>query len=147
MQMLQKEAAQAKALHQSLTHVAAILSEKEGQMKLYWEQMRILEKQTEMCETTLSQVIKGCNRENQKMASQEKRHKTWKSSENCWGLVLASSAKSWRRETRRSNSRRGWSHPATCWDPDNNSLWRSSLTWCLDRSRHLEILWSSTSGS
>ncbi|XP_052648097.1 centrosome-associated protein CEP250-like isoform X2 [Harpia harpyja] len=70
-QMLQKEAAQGKALQESLTHMTAILSEREGEMKLCQEQMRMLENQKEMHETTLSEVIKDITEKKQKVESQQ----------------------------------------------------------------------------
>lgn len=56
-QVLQKEAAQGKALQENLTHVTAILSEREGEMKVYQEQMRLLEKQKEMHKTALERFL------------------------------------------------------------------------------------------
>ncbi|XP_069634663.1 centrosome-associated protein CEP250-like [Haliaeetus albicilla] len=70
-QMLQKEAAQRKALQESLTRMTAILSEREGEMKLYQEQVRRLENQKEMHETTLSEVIKDITEKKQEVESQQ----------------------------------------------------------------------------
>ena len=70
-QVLQKEAAQGKALQENLTHVTAILSEREGEMKVYQEQMRVLEEQKEMHKTALDQVIKDVREKNQKIESQQ----------------------------------------------------------------------------
>ncbi|KAF1522663.1 hypothetical protein FQV19_0010745, partial [Eudyptula minor] len=70
-QMLQKEAAEVKALQENLTRMTAILSEREGEMKFYQEQMRMLEKQKEMHETTLDQVIKDITEKEQKTGSQQ----------------------------------------------------------------------------
>ncbi|XP_008945178.1 PREDICTED: centrosome-associated protein CEP250, partial [Merops nubicus] len=70
-QMLQKEAAEAKALQENLTQMTAILSEREGQMKLYQEQMRMLEEEKEMHKTTLDQVIKDITEKKQKTESQQ----------------------------------------------------------------------------
>ncbi|XP_050770538.1 centrosome-associated protein CEP250-like isoform X4 [Gymnogyps californianus] len=70
-QVLQKEAAQGKALQENLTHVTAILSEREGEMKVYQEQMRLLEEQKEMHKTALDQVIKDVREKNQKIESQQ----------------------------------------------------------------------------
>ncbi|XP_057891973.1 centrosome-associated protein CEP250 isoform X1 [Melospiza georgiana] len=71
MEILQKEAAETKALQEHLTHVTAILSEREGEMKLYQEQMRMLEKQKEMHKTALNQVIKDITEKEQKTESQQ----------------------------------------------------------------------------
>ncbi|XP_038015131.1 centrosome-associated protein CEP250 isoform X2 [Motacilla alba alba] len=71
MEFLQKEAAETKALQEHLTHVTAILSEREGEMKLYQEQMRMLEKQKEMHKTALNQVIKDITEKEQKTESQQ----------------------------------------------------------------------------
>ncbi|KAL9834856.1 centrosome-associated protein CEP250 isoform 2-T2 [Geothlypis trichas] len=71
MEILQKEAAETKALQERLTHVTAILSEREGEMKLYQEQMRMLEKQKEMHKTALNQVIKDITEKEQKTESQQ----------------------------------------------------------------------------
>ncbi|XP_023795758.1 LOW QUALITY PROTEIN: centrosome-associated protein CEP250 [Cyanistes caeruleus] len=71
MEILQKEAAETKALQEHLTRVTAILSEREGEMKLYQEQMRMLEKQKEMHKTALNQVIKDITEKEQKTESQQ----------------------------------------------------------------------------
>ncbi|NXJ22406.1 CP250 protein, partial [Dicrurus megarhynchus] len=71
MEILQKEAAETKALQEHLTRVTAILSETEGEMKLYQEQMRMLEKQKEMHKTALNQVIKDITEKEQKTESQQ----------------------------------------------------------------------------
>ncbi|XP_054130361.1 centrosome-associated protein CEP250-like [Melozone crissalis] len=71
MEILQKEAEETKALQVHLTHVTAILSEREGEMKLYQEQMRMLEKQKEMHKTALNQVIKDITEKEQKTESQQ----------------------------------------------------------------------------
>uniref|UniRef100_A0A8C3QZ31 Centrosome-associated protein CEP250 n=1 Tax=Cyanoderma ruficeps TaxID=181631 RepID=A0A8C3QZ31_9PASS len=71
MEILQKEAAETKALQEHLTHVTAILSEREEEMKLYQEQMRMLEKQKEMHKTALNQVIKDITEKEQKTESQQ----------------------------------------------------------------------------
>ncbi|NXR02763.1 CP250 protein, partial [Sagittarius serpentarius] len=70
-QMLQKEAAEVKALQENLTRVTAILSEREGEMKLYQENMIMLEKQKEMHKTTADQVIKDITETKQKTESQQ----------------------------------------------------------------------------
>ncbi|KAK4812575.1 hypothetical protein QYF61_009747 [Mycteria americana] len=73
-QMLQKGAAGGKALQENLTHMRvsyAILSEREGEIKLYQEQMRMLENQKEMHKSTLNQVIKDITEKKQKMESQQ----------------------------------------------------------------------------
>ncbi|XP_033375068.1 centrosome-associated protein CEP250 [Parus major] len=71
MEILQKEAAETKALQEHLTRVTGILSEREGEMKLYQEQMRMLEKQKEMHKTALNQVIKDITEKEQKTESQQ----------------------------------------------------------------------------
>nr|XP_041576234.1 centrosome-associated protein CEP250 isoform X4 [Taeniopygia guttata] len=71
MEILQKEAAETSALQEHLTRVTAILSEREGEMKLYQEQMRLLEKQKEMHKTALNQVIKDITEKEQKTESQQ----------------------------------------------------------------------------
>ncbi|XP_066186562.1 centrosome-associated protein CEP250 isoform X2 [Sylvia atricapilla] len=71
MEILQKEAADTKALQEHLTHVTAILSEREGEIKLYQEQIRMLEKQKEMHKTALNQVIKDITEKEQKTESQQ----------------------------------------------------------------------------
>ncbi|NWI35856.1 CP250 protein, partial [Picathartes gymnocephalus] len=71
MEILQKEAAETKALQEHLTRVTATLSEREGEMKLYQEQMRMLEKQKEMHKTALNQVIKDITEKEQKTESQQ----------------------------------------------------------------------------
>ncbi|KAM6288867.1 uncharacterized protein AAHN32_013729 [Aegotheles albertisi] len=70
-QMLQREAAEAKALQENLTRMTAILSEREGEMKLYQEQLRALENQKEMHQTTLDQIVKDTTEKKQKMESQQ----------------------------------------------------------------------------
>ncbi|KAM6298838.1 uncharacterized protein AAHN32_008310 [Aegotheles albertisi] len=70
-QMLQREAAEAKALQENLTRMTAILSEREGEMKLYQEQLRALENQKEMHQTTLDQIVKDTTEQKQKMESQQ----------------------------------------------------------------------------
>ncbi|XP_048177963.1 centrosome-associated protein CEP250 isoform X2 [Corvus hawaiiensis] len=71
MEILQKEAAETKALQEHLTRVTDILSEREGEIKLYQEQMRMLEKQKEMHKTALNQVIKDITEKEQKTESQQ----------------------------------------------------------------------------
>ncbi|XP_053814669.1 centrosome-associated protein CEP250 [Vidua chalybeata] len=71
MEILQKEAAETNALQEHLTRVTAILSEREEEMKLYQEQIRMLEKQKEMHKTTLNQVIKDITEKEQKVESQQ----------------------------------------------------------------------------
>ncbi|XP_041346436.1 LOW QUALITY PROTEIN: centrosome-associated protein CEP250 [Pyrgilauda ruficollis] len=71
MEIFQKEAAETKALQEHLTHVTAILSEREGEMKLYQEEIRMLEKQKEMHKTALNQVIKDITEKEQKTESQQ----------------------------------------------------------------------------
>ncbi|RMB95561.1 hypothetical protein DUI87_27671 [Hirundo rustica rustica] len=71
MEILQKEVAESKALQEHLTHVTAVLSEREGEMKVYQEQMRMLEKQKEMHKTALNQVIKDITEKEQKTESQQ----------------------------------------------------------------------------
>lgn len=73
MQTLQKDAAQGKALQETLPHLTAILSEREGEMKLYQEEVRTPEDQQAMQKTTLDQVIKDITEKNQKMESQQER--------------------------------------------------------------------------
>ncbi|XP_051489294.1 centrosome-associated protein CEP250-like isoform X2 [Apus apus] len=70
-QMLQKEAAQGKALQETLAHMTAILSEREEEIKLHQDQKGVLEKQTEMHKATLDQVTKDIYEKNQKMESQQ----------------------------------------------------------------------------
>ncbi|KAM6288821.1 LOW QUALITY PROTEIN: uncharacterized protein AAHN32_013785 [Aegotheles albertisi] len=70
-QMLQREAAEAKALQENLTPMTAILSEREGEMKLYQEQLRALENQKEMHQTTLARIVKDTTEKNQKIESQQ----------------------------------------------------------------------------
>ncbi|KAM6054219.1 LOW QUALITY PROTEIN: uncharacterized protein VSU04_011453 [Chlamydotis macqueenii] len=70
-QVLQKEAVGGKALQESLTQVTALLSEREAEMKLCKEQMRVLEEQKEMHQTTLDQVIKDMREKKQEMAAQQ----------------------------------------------------------------------------
>ncbi|KAM6404494.1 uncharacterized protein O9250_009185 [Rhynochetos jubatus] len=70
-QMLQRDAAEVEALQETLTHVTAILTEREGEMKLQQERMRMLEKQKEMHKTTLDQVVKDITEKNQKIQSQQ----------------------------------------------------------------------------
>ncbi|KAM6404489.1 uncharacterized protein O9250_009180 [Rhynochetos jubatus] len=70
-QMLQRDAAEVEALQETLTHVTAILTEREGEMKLQQERMRMLEKQKEMHKTTLDQVIKDITEKNEKIQSQQ----------------------------------------------------------------------------
>ncbi|XP_068275661.1 centrosome-associated protein CEP250 isoform X2 [Nyctibius grandis] len=72
-QMLQKEAAQGQALQETLTRMTAILSEREGEMKLCQEHVRMLENQEQMHKTALDQVIKDITEKNQKMESQQER--------------------------------------------------------------------------
>ncbi|KAK4812731.1 hypothetical protein QYF61_018280 [Mycteria americana] len=71
MQMLQKEAAEVKALQENLAHMTAILSEREGEMKLYQEQMRMLEKQQEMHKPPLNRVIKDVTEKKQETEPQQ----------------------------------------------------------------------------
>lgn len=68
MEMLQKEAAEAKALQEHLTRMAADLSEREREIKLYQEQMKMLEKKNLMHTTSLqrkeqNQMRSGAERE------------------------------------------------------------------------------------
>ncbi|XP_065501522.1 centrosome-associated protein CEP250-like isoform X2 [Caloenas nicobarica] len=70
-QMLEKEAAEGKALQETLTHMNAVLSEREGETRLYREQVRMLEKQKEMHRTTLDQVMKDMAEKNQQVESQK----------------------------------------------------------------------------
>ncbi|NXM75450.1 CP250 protein, partial [Serilophus lunatus] len=70
-EMLQKEAAEGKALQDDLTYMTAMLSEREREMKMYQEQMRILEKQKEMHKTSLNQVIKDIREKELKTESQQ----------------------------------------------------------------------------
>uniref|UniRef100_A0A8V5G4E0 Rootletin-like coiled-coil domain-containing protein n=1 Tax=Melopsittacus undulatus TaxID=13146 RepID=A0A8V5G4E0_MELUD len=70
-QMLQKERSEIKALQETLTHMTAILSEREGEMKLYQEQMRMLENQEEVHKATLDQFIKDITQKTQKVAIQQ----------------------------------------------------------------------------
>ncbi|KAM6404492.1 uncharacterized protein O9250_009183 [Rhynochetos jubatus] len=70
-QMLQRDAAEVEALQETLTHVTAILTEREGEMKLQQERMRMLEKQKEMHKTTLDQVVKDITEKNEKIQSQQ----------------------------------------------------------------------------
>ncbi|NXK42493.1 CP250 protein, partial [Piprites chloris] len=71
MEMLQKEAAEGKALQENLANMTAILSEREREMKMYQEQMRVLEKQKEMQKTALNQVIKDITEKEKKTESQQ----------------------------------------------------------------------------
>uniref|UniRef100_A0A8D0FIH9 Rootletin-like coiled-coil domain-containing protein n=1 Tax=Strix occidentalis caurina TaxID=311401 RepID=A0A8D0FIH9_STROC len=70
-QMLQEEAAQGKALQETLTCMTAILSEREGEVKLCQEERRMLEKQKEMHKTALDQVIEDITEKKMKITSQE----------------------------------------------------------------------------
>ncbi|XP_009997065.1 PREDICTED: centrosome-associated protein CEP250-like [Chaetura pelagica] len=70
-QMLQKEAAQGKALQETLAHMSAILLDREEEIKLHQDQKRMLEKQTEMHKATLDQVTKDTYEKNHKMESQQ----------------------------------------------------------------------------
>ncbi|XP_075269570.1 uncharacterized protein LOC142360521 [Opisthocomus hoazin] len=70
-QMLQKEAAQAKTLQETVPGLNAVLLEWEGQRKLDQDQMRMLEKQKETCQTTLDQAIKDIAEKKQKVESQQ----------------------------------------------------------------------------
>ncbi|XP_042656756.1 centrosome-associated protein CEP250 isoform X3 [Tyto alba] len=68
--MLQTEAAQGKALQETLTHMTDTLSEREGEMKLYQEQMRVMENQKEVHNMTLDQVIEAIIEKKRKIESQ-----------------------------------------------------------------------------
>uniref|UniRef100_A0A663NCH6 Centrosomal protein 250 n=1 Tax=Athene cunicularia TaxID=194338 RepID=A0A663NCH6_ATHCN len=70
-QMLQEQAAQGKALQEILTYMTAILSEREGEVKMCQEQRRMQEKQKEMHKTTLDQVIENIIEKKMKITSQE----------------------------------------------------------------------------
>ncbi|NXW91047.1 CP250 protein, partial [Alopecoenas beccarii] len=70
-QMLQKEAAEGKALQETLTHMTGVLSEREGETQLYREQVRMLEEQKEMDRTALNQVMKDMAEKNQQVQSQQ----------------------------------------------------------------------------
>lgn len=70
-QVLQKEAAQGKALQENLTRMTAILSEREGEMKLYQEQVKLLEMQKEMHQTALNQIIEDITEKKHKLESQQ----------------------------------------------------------------------------
>ncbi|XP_074698827.1 centrosome-associated protein CEP250 isoform X3 [Strix aluco] len=70
-QMLQEEAAQGKALQETLTCMTAILSDRGGEVKLCQEERRMLEKQKEMHKTTLDQVIEDITEKKMKITSQE----------------------------------------------------------------------------
>ncbi|XP_068856008.1 centrosome-associated protein CEP250-like isoform X2 [Aphelocoma coerulescens] len=68
MEMLQKEAAEAKALQEHVTRMAADLSEREREIKLYQEQMKMLEKKNLMHTASLqrkeqNQMRRGAERE------------------------------------------------------------------------------------
>ncbi|XP_027574919.2 centrosome-associated protein CEP250 isoform X1 [Pipra filicauda] len=71
MEMLQKEAAEGKALQDNLARMTAILSEREREMKVFQEQMRVLEKQKEMQKAALNQVIKDITEKEKKTESQQ----------------------------------------------------------------------------
>ncbi|KFW74285.1 Centrosome-associated protein CEP250, partial [Manacus vitellinus] len=70
-EMLQKEAAEGKALQDNLARMTAILSEREREMKVFQEQMRVLEKQKEMQKAALNQVIKDITEKEKKTESQQ----------------------------------------------------------------------------
>lgn len=70
-QVLEREAAQGKALQENLTHMTAILSEREGEMKLYQEQVKLLEMQKEMHKTALNQIIEDITEKKHEMESQQ----------------------------------------------------------------------------
>ncbi|NXX74697.1 CP250 protein, partial [Urocolius indicus] len=70
-QMLQKETAEVKALQENLSHMTGILSEREGEVKFYQEQMTMLAKQKEMHKTALDQVMKDITEKTQKIESQQ----------------------------------------------------------------------------
>ncbi|KAI1233264.1 hypothetical protein IHE44_0004431, partial [Lamprotornis superbus] len=89
MEILQKEAADIKGLQEHLTRVTAILSEREGEMKLYQEQMRMLEKQKEMHKTALNQVIKDITEKEQKTESQQEQIQELEKQQEKQRLVLS----------------------------------------------------------
>ncbi|XP_056363140.1 centrosome-associated protein CEP250-like [Oenanthe melanoleuca] len=89
MEILQKEAAETKGLQEHLTRVTAILSEREGEMKLYQEQMRMLEKQKEMHKTALNQVIKDITEKEQKAESQQEQIQELEKQQEKQRLVLS----------------------------------------------------------
>ncbi|NWY68813.1 CP250 protein, partial [Erithacus rubecula] len=89
MEILQKEAAETKGLQEHLTRVTAILSEREGEVKLYQEQMRMLEKQKEMHKTALNQVIKDITEKEQKTESQQEQIKELEKQQEKQRLVLS----------------------------------------------------------
>ncbi|KFP28124.1 Centrosome-associated protein CEP250, partial [Colius striatus] len=70
-QMLQKEAAEVKALQENLSHMTGVLTEREGEVNFYQEQVTMLEKQKEMHKTALDQVIKDITEKTQKIESQQ----------------------------------------------------------------------------
>ncbi|NWI90587.1 CP250 protein, partial [Pitta sordida] len=71
MEMLQEEVAEGKALQENLTLTTAMLTEREREMKVYQEQIRVLEKQKEVNKTSLNQVIKEMREKEQKIESQQ----------------------------------------------------------------------------
>ncbi|XP_016158603.1 PREDICTED: centrosome-associated protein CEP250 [Ficedula albicollis] len=89
MEFLQKEAAETKGLQEHLTRVTAILSEREEEMKLYQEQMRMLEKQKEMHKTALNQVIKDITEKEQKTESQQEQIQELEKQQEKQRLVLS----------------------------------------------------------
>ncbi|XP_014741683.1 PREDICTED: centrosome-associated protein CEP250 [Sturnus vulgaris] len=89
MEILQKEAADTKGLQEHLTRVTAILSEREGEIKLYQEQMRMLEKQKEMHKTALNQVIKDITEKEQKTESQQEQIQELEKQQEKQRLVLS----------------------------------------------------------
>ncbi|KFP84968.1 Centrosome-associated protein CEP250, partial [Acanthisitta chloris] len=64
--LLQKEAEEGKALQENLTRMTTILSERDRELSLCQEQVRMLEKQKEMHKSTLNQVIKDITEEKEK---------------------------------------------------------------------------------
>uniref|UniRef100_A0A8C5TD00 Centrosomal protein 250 n=1 Tax=Malurus cyaneus samueli TaxID=2593467 RepID=A0A8C5TD00_9PASS len=92
-EILQKEAAEVKALQEHLTCVTAILSEREGEMKLYQEQMRMLEKQKEMHKTALNQVIKDITEKEQKTESQQEQIQELEKQQEKQNIVLSKMSK------------------------------------------------------
>ncbi|XP_062361087.1 centrosome-associated protein CEP250 [Cinclus cinclus] len=89
MEILQKEAAETKGLQDHLTHVTTILSEREGEIKLYQEQMKMLEKQKEMHKTALNQVIKDISEKEQKTESQQKQIQELEKQQEKQRLILS----------------------------------------------------------
>ncbi|NXA16513.1 CP250 protein, partial [Sapayoa aenigma] len=89
MEMLQKEAAEGKALQENLTVMSAMLSEREREMKTCQEQMRILENQKEIHKTSLNQVIKDIREKEQMIESQQEQIQELKKQQEKQSIALS----------------------------------------------------------